>query len=228
LRAPSSPIRDERFVGLGGVDFVATSEEARLEIESTSTAQRIDWELCVREGRGRELGLRIGDAASRRVATRCFHNDTHALQHDATASLQRRRTSKRSALRARRADEGAWRGVRRTRPQRRAHRDGARSREASFAEELEHAAPDLVIVALGTNETSDEPVRSATYQAELDELVARIHRAAPEASCLVVAASTSLEHDGDALAAADAGAADGVALEPPAMRELVDEVRGSP
>lgn len=194
-RAPSSPIRDERVVGLGGVDFVATGEAAEVELDSSSTAPRIDWELCVREGRGRELGLRVGDAAARRLplegAATTRLPFTTSPPHRFSVDVPRGAAL--CGLVGLSKEPGVV-----------VHALGlngariatvlARS-EASFAEELERAAPDLVIVALGTNETSDEPVRSAAYQAELGELVARVHRSAPEASCLVVGPTPRADRD---------------------------------
>ncbi len=199
-RAPSSPIRDERVVGLGGVDFVATGEAARAELESLSPAPRLAWELCVRGGAGRELGLRIGDAAPRRIqlvgaaTTRLPFSTTppHRLTVDVP------RGAALCGLVGSSEEPGAVvdaLGV-----------NGARiatvlaRSEASFAEELARAAPDLVIVALGTNETSDEPVRAPSYQAELAELVARVHRSAPEASCLVVGPTPRADRDAASVA----------------------------
>lgn len=185
-RAPSSPIRDERQVGLGGVDFVATSEAARAELESDSLAPRLGWELCVRGGAGRELGLRVGDAAKRRhqldAATTTRLPFTTTPPHRFAVDVPRGAAL--CGLVGLSSEPGVVvdaLGI-----------NGARIAtvlargEASFAEELARAAPDLVIVALGTNETSDEPLRAAGYEAELGELVARVRRAAPEAGCLVV------------------------------------------
>jgi lysophospholipase L1-like esterase len=199
-RAPSSPIRDERLVGLGGVDFEATGDAAEVEVEVASPAAHLDWELCVRGGGARELGLRIGDAASRRFAigasattrtpfsTRPPHRFVVDVPRGAALCGLVGRSKSPGVV----VDALGLNGARIATV---LARD-----EASFAEELERAAPDLVIVALGTNETSDEPVHSAAYRAELGELVARVHRAAPEASCLVVGPTPRADRDAASVA----------------------------
>jgi lysophospholipase L1-like esterase len=57
--------------------------------------------------------------------------------------------------------------------------------ETAFVAEVAHRAPDLFVVAYGTNEAFDA-LRVDKYQAQLAELVRRLRRAAPQASCLVL------------------------------------------
>jgi lysophospholipase L1-like esterase len=57
--------------------------------------------------------------------------------------------------------------------------------EAHMAEQLRHRAPDLVILAYGTNEAGDDTT-SATYERQLVDLLGRIARAVPTASCLLL------------------------------------------
>jgi lysophospholipase L1-like esterase len=57
--------------------------------------------------------------------------------------------------------------------------------ETHLAEQLKHHAPDLVVLAYGTNESFDDtPI--ASYEKQLVELLGRIARAVPGASCLLL------------------------------------------
>jgi lysophospholipase L1-like esterase len=58
--------------------------------------------------------------------------------------------------------------------------------EEHFTEQLRHRAPDLVILAYGTNEALDGKLDRSTYERELVELLGRIARAVPNASCLLL------------------------------------------
>jgi lysophospholipase L1-like esterase len=57
--------------------------------------------------------------------------------------------------------------------------------ESHFAEQLRHRAPDLVVLAYGTNESIEE-LSSAEYERKLVELLGRVARAVPTASCLLL------------------------------------------
>jgi len=58
--------------------------------------------------------------------------------------------------------------------------------EAHFAEQLRHRAPDLVILAYGTNEALEKHLDDADYERGLVDLLGRVARAAPNASCLLL------------------------------------------
>jgi len=58
--------------------------------------------------------------------------------------------------------------------------------EEHFAEQLRHRAPDLVILAYGTNEAIDPKLDLAEYQRSITELLGRVARAVPSASCLLL------------------------------------------
>ena len=55
--------------------------------------------------------------------------------------------------------------------------------DAHFSEQLRHRDPQLVVLAYGTNESGDETTPAA-YEQTLVELVGRVARAVPSASCL--------------------------------------------
>jgi lysophospholipase L1-like esterase len=58
--------------------------------------------------------------------------------------------------------------------------------EACFAEQLAHASPSLVVLAYGTNEALDPTLSDADYERNLGELLGRVARATPGASCLLL------------------------------------------
>jgi len=57
--------------------------------------------------------------------------------------------------------------------------------EAAFADEVRRRAPELFVVAFGTNEAFDA-VKVERYATHLAHLVQRLRRGAPQASCLVL------------------------------------------
>ena len=58
--------------------------------------------------------------------------------------------------------------------------------EQHWAEQLKHRAPAMVVLAYGTNESTDEGLPSQTYERQLVDLLGRVARAVPTASCLLL------------------------------------------
>jgi lysophospholipase L1-like esterase len=58
--------------------------------------------------------------------------------------------------------------------------------ERHFAEQLRHAAPDLVVLAYGTNEALEPGLADAEYERRVMDFLGRIARAAPASSCLLL------------------------------------------
>lgn len=58
--------------------------------------------------------------------------------------------------------------------------------EQHWAEQLRHRAPALVVLAYGTNESTDEGMPQATYERTLVDMLGRVARAVPTASCLLL------------------------------------------
>jgi lysophospholipase L1-like esterase len=58
--------------------------------------------------------------------------------------------------------------------------------EASWAQQVKLRNPYLITLAYGTNETSDEHQPIDRYERDLDRVLARLKRAAPQASCLLI------------------------------------------
>jgi lysophospholipase L1-like esterase len=58
--------------------------------------------------------------------------------------------------------------------------------EEHFAEQVRHQAPDLVVLAYGTNEALDAHLEDADYERGLVDLLGRFSRAAPGAACMLL------------------------------------------
>jgi len=58
--------------------------------------------------------------------------------------------------------------------------------EQHWGEQLRHRAPSMVVLAYGTNESTDESVPPATYERQRVDLLGRVARAVPSASCLLM------------------------------------------
>jgi lysophospholipase L1-like esterase len=58
--------------------------------------------------------------------------------------------------------------------------------EEHFAEQLRHRAPHLVVLAYGTNESIETKLSDAEYERSLVDMLGRVARATPTASCLLL------------------------------------------
>lgn len=58
--------------------------------------------------------------------------------------------------------------------------------EEHWAEQLRHRAPSLVILAYGTNESTDVDMPQHTYERQLVDALGRVARAVPGAACLLL------------------------------------------
>jgi lysophospholipase L1-like esterase len=58
--------------------------------------------------------------------------------------------------------------------------------EPHMAEQIRHRAPDLVVLAYGTNESGDTDVPIDVYERQLVDLLGRVARAAPSSSCMLL------------------------------------------
>jgi lysophospholipase L1-like esterase len=70
--------------------------------------------------------------------------------------------------------------------------------EATWAEQVKRRDPYLVTLAYGTNETSDETQPIAHYERDLDLVLARLRRAAPRASCVLIGPGDAWKKKGEA------------------------------
>ena len=69
--------------------------------------------------------------------------------------------------------------------------------ESHWAEQLKHRAPALVVLAYGTNESTDESMPPQTYERQLVDLLGRVARAVPSASCLLLGPPDRAVREGD-------------------------------
>jgi len=67
--------------------------------------------------------------------------------------------------------------------------------EDHFTEQLRHAAPDLVVLAYGTNESMQPGLTDANYERAIVDMLGRVARAAPTASCLLLGPPDMAQHD---------------------------------
>ncbi len=58
--------------------------------------------------------------------------------------------------------------------------------EACFAEQLQHASPDLVVLAYGTNEALEPSLSDASLERTIVDLLGRVARAQPASSCMLL------------------------------------------
>ncbi len=69
--------------------------------------------------------------------------------------------------------------------------------EALWSDNLRRRAPDLYLLAYGTNEAFDSDFDADRFAGHLRELTARLRRAAPEASCVLMSPGDHGRPDGD-------------------------------
>lgn len=58
--------------------------------------------------------------------------------------------------------------------------------EELMGDQLRHLAPDLVVLAYGSNEVDSEDLTRAAFAAEFESVLQRMKRLAPQAACLIV------------------------------------------
>jgi lysophospholipase L1-like esterase len=61
-----------------------------------------------------------------------------------------------------------------------------RANEDHFVEQVRHRAPDLVVLAYGTNEALDPDLSDSDYERKMVDELQRIEKAVPNASCLLL------------------------------------------
>ena len=68
--------------------------------------------------------------------------------------------------------------------------------EAAWAEQVQRRQPDLIVLAYGTNDVGDADEPLAKYAATWRQVLQRLRRVAPDASCILVGPTDRLEADG--------------------------------
>lgn len=69
--------------------------------------------------------------------------------------------------------------------------------EQSFLEQIRRRKPDLVVLAYGTNDVGDADEPIATYVATWRQVLARLRKAAPDVSCILVGPTDRLKAEPD-------------------------------
>jgi lysophospholipase L1-like esterase len=69
-----------------------------------------------------------------------------------------------------------------------------RENEDQFVDQLRHRAPDLVVLAYGTNEALDPDLSDADFERHVVDELGRIEKAAPNASCLLLGPPDLAKH----------------------------------
>ena len=185
--ATTENVGDGRF-GLGGMLVSAEHHAGRISL-SPLTPGEMTWDVCSVRHRDRDA-IRITPADAKPIDV---SGDSSSLEHTVV------RTASPGQLQIE-VDGASLCGVIGERPE--GGRagvvldalgiNGARFAtplawdESSFESELARRRPDLVILEYGTNEEGDLPPHLSDAARNVEALVARIRRAAPSASCMVL------------------------------------------
>ncbi len=190
---PTTKRAGDGVYGLGGVRLVPASGDARASVEvlasATPKSTKLTWELAYRLGDGGEVRaavegepVALTDEPKGAGAVRHHRFTSHGASGKLVVATRGRPELLGVVV------EGDAPGVVLDTLGLNGARVGtwtARD-DAAWTAELARRKPSLVVVALGTNESSDVAPRSERYEAGADELLSRVARAAPDADCLVV------------------------------------------
>lgn len=179
--------------GLGGVRLVPVSGDARASVEVLASAApkatKLTWDLAYRLGDDGKVRASVdGDPTELRDDTKSAFGIRHhrLTSRGATAKLQVVTSGRPELLGV--VVEGDTPGV----VLDTLGLNGARVAtwnardDAAWVEELSRRHANLVVLAFGTNESSDVAPKSEKYEAEADKLLSRVQRGAPDGDCLVI------------------------------------------
>lgn len=188
--APSAPPGDGLY-GLGALALLGTTSTARARTELTGAAPQRAEVWFLRQPRGGSFDVVVDDGPPLRVTTR----DETIASGFAQVTFS---GAGPHALEVRAVGDGEARvfGAVVDRDERGVVLDalginGARVTtalgvdEAHFREQLQRRAPQLVVLAYGTNESGDD-AKPELHEQRMGELLGRVARAAPGAACLVL------------------------------------------
>jgi lysophospholipase L1-like esterase len=205
-RAPSTATRTGTGTfGLGGVVYVGTSEgpHETLTVNDPSLPATLQWDFCYRvDSPHDEIALDVTGLPSRILKGDLFAPGVPAPPHGSLHHVSFTSTAASPSLRVLptggspgfcgvtiETDPAAQPGV----VLDTLGINGARLTtplawdEAAWVAELGRRPPALTIVEYGTNESGDHTIRTETYVDNLRKLMARVHAAAPDSDCLVLA-----------------------------------------
>ncbi len=192
---PIGPGRDERRFGLGGVVFVARGARATATISTADGGNTVSaFEVAyLSQAGGGSFDVEVDGATVGRVSTAGEQAQSGFSRFDVPDGPHR--------LALRTVGDGEVRlfGVTLERGDHGVVYDSlgvngayvgllARAVDpAHWSEQLRHRAPDLVVLAYGTNESQYDTLPMDQYEREMTEAIRRVREAVPEASILVVA-----------------------------------------
>lgn len=199
-RGPSTAVRTgDGVFGLGGVLLAGTAESPRasLTITDAQLPSPLTWDICYKLTSPKdEFELSLTGQPDRRIGA-AAGEAPGALRHLEIQSAGASPTLKTMPL----GGQPRFCGVTvETDP--RTHPgvvldtlgiNGARLTtplawsEAEWVAELRRRPPALVILEYGTNESGDHVIKTESYVENLKRVMARVHAAAPEADCVVLA-----------------------------------------
>lgn len=182
--------------GLGGVRLAQVDPDARatVDVRDGGRGDELSWDLAYRaaDDDPLELALTLGDAEKTRAATEDKAGPGGIRHHRFVTKGNQGKLvvgAKKGKLQLMGAVvEGKTPGLVLDTVGLNGARVGtflARD-EASWVAELARRKPNLVVLAFGTNESSDLEPKPARYEAGMRKLLARIKAAAPETDCLVI------------------------------------------
>jgi lysophospholipase L1-like esterase len=188
-------VKDSRFIGDGrygllGVGIEANHGGARAWSEVTTASSHVEISY-LQQPQGGSFDVLVDGAKAGRVATQGAHTSSGFYALDLTEAPHQ--------IEVRTLGDGEVRVLGMVLDRARAGVvvdalgiNGAqaatllRENEEHFTEQLRHRGPDLVILAYGTNEALEATLTDADYERRLVDLLGRVERAAPAASCLLL------------------------------------------
>jgi lysophospholipase L1-like esterase len=180
-------------LGLLGAALLGRERRAYGEITTSSSSRNTRFEVhYYREPAGGDFSLQIEGRTIARVPTRAtdpgpgyFAFETSPGAHEIRAQLRGNGPVRFFGITAETATPGVvvdTLGIGGSRMASQLRWD-----EAAWADAVRRRNPALVTFAYGTNETTDQVRGTDLYEAQVREVLERLRRAAPEASCLFIA-----------------------------------------
>jgi len=177
--------------GLAGIGVASNGQSARAWADCTVPANRVEL-AYLEQPHGGSFDVFIDGTRLGRISTRAKHEGSAYRSFDIAESTAYR-------VEVRNVGDGNVRifGVSLDRSQNGVVFDalginGARVttclqwNEPHWVEQLRHRSPSLVVLSYGTNESTNESMSVDTYEGQLVDVLGRIARAVPSASCLLL------------------------------------------
>lgn len=181
---------DDGILGLGGVRFVPREpgSTSTLDLRTPEKNAPYTWEIAYRLPQGAGLQLQIGKHEARQLQGSMGLEILHEqVQSTGEESIELRATQGEPQLFGVVVEAKKPGLVLDT-----VGLNGARVRTflawepSAWVPEVARRKPDLVVLAFGTNESSDTAPEAQRYEDATRQLLERVRQAAPEADCLII------------------------------------------